>query len=133
MYFDDAAGRLWLFLGAFFFLTPLQYLPAEPPWSISSSAPVTADVYYDHYRKHDTQKKTQGPDGFTRVLYGFYSRYISPLDGATCHYTPTCSRYTAESVEKYGALQGMIMGADRLIRCHPGQEEHHYDPPITYE
>lgn len=36
-----------------------------------------------------------------------------------CRFTPSCSQYTIEAIEKYGFLKGGIMGARRLLRCHP--------------
>lgn len=37
-----------------------------------------------------------------------------------CRFTPTCSQYTYEAVEKYGLLKGLLLGLKRILRCHPG-------------
>lgn len=49
----------------------------------------------------------------------FYQRRISPLTGPTCRYHPTCSHYTLEAIEKYGAARGSWLGFKRILRCHP--------------
>ncbi len=38
---------------------------------------------------------------------------------AGCRFTPTCSRYTYEAVDKYGALKGSYLGLKRILRCNP--------------
>jgi len=48
-----------------------------------------------------------------------YQVALSPMLPSACRYTPTCSRYTYEAVERYGALRGSWMGAKRILRCHP--------------
>lgn len=58
-----------------------------------------------------------------RVLIGivkFYRRFISPLKGrSSCIYTPTCSSYAIQALEKYGALKGGYLAVRRILRCHP--------------
>ncbi|MEQ8627164.1 membrane protein insertion efficiency factor YidD [Ekhidna sp.] len=47
-----------------------------------------------------------------------YQYSISPLFPNSCRYTPTCSQYTKEAIQKYG-LKGVWMGIKRISRCHP--------------
>lgn len=48
-----------------------------------------------------------------------YKRWISPALPPACRYTPTCSEYAREAIEKYGAVRGSWLGFRRLMRCHP--------------
>ncbi|MFY9555465.1 MAG: membrane protein insertion efficiency factor YidD [Blastocatellia bacterium] len=48
-----------------------------------------------------------------------YRLFVSPLLPPSCRFTPTCSVYTMQAIEKYGALRGAYLGARRLLRCHP--------------
>ncbi len=57
-----------------------------------------------------------------------YQRTISPLLGPTCRFQPSCSRYMAESLRKYGLARGLIRGLKRLGKCHPWHPGG-YDPP----
>ena len=45
----------------------------------------------------------------------------------SCRYSPTCSQYTKEAINKYGILRGVFLGAGRIIRCNPLFEGSH-DP-----
>lgn len=57
-----------------------------------------------------------------RVVVGWivlYQRLVSPLLGPACRYYPTCSQYTLEAVQRYGAACGLWMGIRRIARCHP--------------
>ncbi len=53
------------------------------------------------------------------ALIRFYRRAISPLTPPACRFTPTCSAYAQEAIEKYGAGRGAWMALRRLLRCHP--------------
>jgi putative membrane protein insertion efficiency factor len=65
------------------------------------------------------------------VLVGLvivYKLTLSPLLGRHCRYTPTCSAYFRQAVEKYGAFRGGLKGLARIARCHPWHPGGH-DPP----
>jgi hypothetical protein len=48
-----------------------------------------------------------------------YKKTISPWLGLRCRFTPTCSEYTYEAVQKYGPWKGLLLGFRRLLKCHP--------------
>jgi uncharacterized protein len=48
-----------------------------------------------------------------------YQLTLSHLMLTQCRYEPSCSRYTYEAVERYGAFKGLWMGIRRIARCHP--------------
>ena len=60
-------------------------------------------------------------------LIEVYQRTLSPdhgwfkemYPGGYCKFTPTCSQYTKQSIEKYGPIKGSIIGAYRIMRCNP--------------
>ncbi|MBO4697022.1 MAG: membrane protein insertion efficiency factor YidD [Lachnospiraceae bacterium] len=62
------------------------------------------------------------------LLIRFYRKFLSPLKGrSTCIYTPTCSQYAMEAIEKYGAIKGTWLAVRRILRCHPFHKGG-YDP-----
>ncbi len=62
------------------------------------------------------------------ILIRFYQLVLSPyLGGSKCRFTPTCSQYTAQAIEKYGPIKGIFLGLKRLSKCRPGGG-HGFDP-----
>ncbi|MDX1689188.1 MAG: membrane protein insertion efficiency factor YidD [Candidatus Promineifilaceae bacterium] len=55
----------------------------------------------------------------TLLLIRLYQNTISRALPPSCRFTPSCSHYTYEAVEKYGFLKGGWMGLKRISRCHP--------------
>ncbi|MEA3338228.1 MAG: membrane protein insertion efficiency factor YidD [Chloroflexota bacterium] len=56
---------------------------------------------------------------FVVTLIKGYQRFISPFLASNCRFEPTCSHYTVEAVERYGAAKGLWLGAKRISRCNP--------------
>ncbi len=59
------------------------------------------------------------PGKFFILLIRFYQAAISPYFMPSCRYTPSCSAYGIEAIQKYGALKGGWLTLKRLVRCHP--------------
>lgn len=50
----------------------------------------------------------------------FYQKYLSGMKGGSCcKYTPTCSQYGIEAIEKYGVFKGGALAVWRILRCNP--------------
>ena len=62
------------------------------------------------------------------ALILFYRRAISPATPPSCRFTPTCSAYAYEAIQKYGALKGGWLAFKRLMRCNPFYKGSPYDP-----
>lgn len=60
-------------------------------------------------------------------LVQIYQKYISTLTPPSCRFYPTCSQYSLEALEKYGAVKGVYLSAKRILRCHPFNKGG-YDP-----
>jgi putative membrane protein insertion efficiency factor len=60
--------------------------------------------------------------GSDRAVLGAIKAYrrVSPRLPTRCRYTPTCSAYGLEAVQRYGARKGLRLTAARLRRCRPG-------------
>ena len=48
-----------------------------------------------------------------------YQTIISPLLGPSCRFTPTCSQYAVEAIQKYGPFKGSWLSFKRIIKCPP--------------
>jgi len=52
-------------------------------------------------------------------LIAIYRYGVSPLLGPRCRFHPSCSCYAQESIERHGALRGLVLALKRIARCHP--------------
>ncbi len=53
------------------------------------------------------------------TLVKIYQGVLSPYLPNSCRYTPTCSQYMIEALQKYGFFKGAWLGLKRFSRCHP--------------
>ncbi|MDO5110771.1 MAG: membrane protein insertion efficiency factor YidD [Clostridia bacterium] len=69
---------------------------------------------------------------FLLSLIRGYQLYISGLHPGCCRYTPTCSRYALQAIDRFGALRGSLLAIWRVLRCNPFSHGG-YDPvPETF-
>lgn len=61
------------------------------------------------------------------LLIRGYQLLLSPMLGASCRYTPTCSQYALEAIRKHGPFKGGWLALKRIARCHPWGG-HGHDP-----
>jgi len=68
----------------------------------------------------------------TQIVLGvirFYRHFLSPLTFASCRFSPSCSAYAQEAVERFGPAKGLFLALLRLLKCHPFHPGG-YDPVI---
>ena len=56
-----------------------------------------------------------------------YQILLSPLIGPSCRFTPTCSNYAIEAINKHGPIKGIWLSIKRISKCHPWGDSGH-DP-----
>lgn len=64
-------------------------------------------------------KKWYLPKNWLIALVRFYQRHLSPKKAPCCRFTPTCSAYAVEALERYGAIVGLGLALWRVLRCNP--------------
>ena len=75
------------------------------------------------------KNSSKGHVSFSPLLSSirFYQKWISPMTGANCRFTPTCSSYMFDAISQHGHMKGVFLGTKRICKCHPWHEGG-YDP-----
>ena len=58
-------------------------------------------------------------NNFLIIIIKFYKYFISPYFPSSCRYLPTCSEYFIDSLKFNGIFKGLLLGIQRILRCHP--------------
>jgi putative component of membrane protein insertase Oxa1/YidC/SpoIIIJ protein YidD len=89
-----------------------------PPWEFSRVDSSLVDAT-------PALPEAVGPERLVlSVLMRTYKRAISPAGGRRCGMYPSCSSYARDAVQNLGAVVGVLMACDRLLRC--GNDPHFY-------
>ena len=62
------------------------------------------------------------------IIVRVYQFFISPFFFVSCRFSPSCSNYAIEAVEKHGVLKGVFYSIRRIVGCHPFNDKTGYDP-----
>ena len=49
-----------------------------------------------------------------------YRYLLSPWWGRQCRFTPSCSEFALEAIERHGLFKGGSLSMRRIACCHPG-------------
>ncbi|GAA6205543.1 MULTISPECIES: membrane protein insertion efficiency factor YidD [Thalassotalea] len=64
-------------------------------------------------------KNNSTPQLIAISLVKAYQRWLSPLLGNNCRFTPTCSFYAIEAINRFGVIKGSWLAGKRILKCHP--------------
>ena len=73
--------------------------------------------------------RTKAPHPIRVPAYAWiriFQKFVSPVDGGSCTYYPTCSAYGLHAIEKHGVLIGIPMTAERVMRDHSPNDPARY-------
>lgn len=126
---------------AFFLLllsvTPLWSTPftlaqsSIPQGSLATALPPTAQKKRTHHTTYKTRRlisnlllslkenqalKAWPLRGEKELLIGFHQTILSEADGPRSHFRPSSSQYMAQTLQEWGAVEGLILGLERLLR-----------------
>ena len=83
-------------------------------------------IAYILFGRHLMNGKGYMANTLIRIVH-LYQEHISYLFAGSCIYTPSCSEYSIEVIQKNGAFLGTYLTFRRLLRCRPPYEGGH-DP-----
>ena len=63
-----------------------------------------------------------------KIAIDIYRNMLSPLLLHVCRFTPSCSMYALEAIDRHGALRGSLQAISRIAKCHPLSGRYGVDP-----
>lgn len=64
-------------------------------------------------------KNNSAPQKLVITAIKGYQRFLSPLLGSNCRFTPSCSAYATEAISRFGVIKGGWLASKRILKCHP--------------
>ena len=96
-------------------MSPLRKFLRQPATYLALLGVLAAGAYADSFRRPERQLTARA---WVALVRGYQSVGSSLLAGyVQCRYQPTCSRYSIETVQRYGLRRGLALTAHRLWRC----------------
>ena len=80
-----------------------------------------------HFNSWETSELKLAATGLIRL----YQKFISSQDSPACNFQPTCSRFGMACIQEYGVVRGILLTADRLLRCNGSQSQHYHKDSVT--
>ena len=80
-----------------------------------------------HFNPQEVSELKLAATGLIRL----YQKFISSQDGPACNFVPSCSRFGMACIQEFGMVQGLLLTADRLLRCNGSQSRHHYKDGVS--
>lgn len=98
---------------------------AEAPWSIDLRHPIAPRTRAVAEASSATTKvATSALDAFADGALWVWTNVLSPVDGPTCGFHPTCSGYAKKAIRRHGWLLGGAMAAERIMRNHVAAQDY---------
>jgi hypothetical protein len=96
--------------------SPRSGLPGESPAHTKKAA-----FFSRRKRPYQSFQKSRslGVKHFLIFMIRFYRACGAPLLGPCCRFTPSCSVYAEEALNKKGAIVGTWLTFQRFCKCHP--------------
>lgn len=90
-----------------------------------TASPLNAAEFGSWETPQNSTATAESSPGIPEQLIIQFQRWISPVDGARCSMTPTCSHYARQALRKHGTLLGTFITVDRLIHEGDPIEQQH--------
>lgn len=94
------------------------------------NAQFSASIFDNDLKENHYNHYLENSESEIEILFSLsfiaYKQFFSSQDVSVCVFSPSCSVYMMEAINKNGFLIGYLDGVDRLLRCHFLANEHHY-------